>query len=359
VVRSQNWHTPCMIIDGISVQSFRSFDTYTCFFDPKVTYIVGKNTAGKTNIVEAIALLSTGKSFRGVLDKDLIQWQKEMARVKGKIKDDTIEIVLTTGMVASIKTPLKKYLVNGVSRRALDAVGIVQTVLFSPEDLDILSGSPGKRRDFLDSILSQIDRMYRKELSQYDKALRQRNKLLYMIHEGLASRDQLAYWNTLVIQSGKYISTLRARFLDFCGSVVVPQKKFVVFYDKSEISQERLDMYAVEEVSAKATLVGPHRDNFVVHLEKNSRFVNVAVYGSRGEQRLSILWLKLAALAFFVETTGQKPVLLLDDIFSELDEDHQRLVMDVVGEYQTVITSADPVVIQNLQKQHPGVLIHV
>lgn len=359
-----------MMINGISLQSFRSFQQQTLLFDTKLTYIVGKNTAGKTNILEAIALLSTGKSFRGVGDKDMIAWNTDMARVKAKVAEEELEIVITKGMVNGIKTPYKKYLVNGVSKRAVDAIGILKSIVFSPEDVDLVTGSPTIRRHFLDFILCQCDKEYRRSLAVYEKALRQRNKLLFLIHEGVATREQLAFWDRVVIEHGQYISAARQRFLTFSSTVTVPEKQFLAVYDYSEISPERLAKYANEEVAAKATLVGPHRDDIVLQIFKpqgrsvqaeapsrDQSFVDVSVFGSRGEQRLSVLWLKLAALEYIVETTGERPVLLLDDIFSELDQDHQSVVISLIKTYQTIITSADDRAIADVQRIESGTVI--
>lgn len=351
-----------MLLQGVSLQNFRSIATDTIFFDEHVSYIVGQNTAGKTNILEAIGLVSTGKSFRGVMDREMIAWNETISRVKAKVDEEELEIMLTQGVVNQVKTPLKKFMINGVARRSLDYIGRLKTIIFSPEDLDLVIGSPSIRRQFLDNLLSQANKEYRNSLTLYERAIRQRNKLLYLIHEGLSDRHQLGYWDSLVIQHGQMLNRLRSYFLDFCASITIPTKAFVVWYDQSTISEERLAKYAQEEIAAKVTLVGPHRDDFKIKLKQinpsvQPEYIDVSVYGSRGEQRLSVLWLKLAALAFLVETTGDKPLLLLDDIFSELDVQHQRIVMDVVKNYQTIITSADPQAVAAMKKIIPGVLI--
>lgn len=349
-----------MKIQALMLQHFRSYSQRTIRFDPNITYIIGPNTSGKTNILEALGLLSTAKSFRGVLDREMIRWEQPIARVKVTLEEDELEVMLTTGVVNNQKSPLKKLFVNGVPRRSIDFVGKLPSIIFSPEDLNLVNGSPTIRRQFLDNLLVQADRNYRRELQTYEKGLRQRNKLLYLIREGLAKKSQLAFWNTVVIQSGQYLTEVRERFLTFCNTIEVPDKEYIVVYDHSKISEERLLEYEAEEIASKVTLVGPHRDNFIVKLNSNNRkkeFVEADTYGSRGEQRLSVLWLKLAALSFLVETTGNKPVLLLDDIFSELDSNHQQLVLKVIMEYQTIITSADRQAIEIVRNILPGSLV--
>lgn len=353
-----------MKITVLALQHFRSYTQHVVKFDPNITYIVGPNTAGKTNILEALGLLSTAKSFRGVQDKDMIGWDQDIARIKVKLDEDELEVVLTTGLVQGQKTPFKKLYVNGVARRSIDFVGHLPSIIFSPEDLLLVTGSPTIRRQFLDHVLIQSDKQYRRELQTYEKGIRQRNKLLYLIKEGMADKSQLAFWNRVVIQSGQYLTNVRERFLTFCNTIEVPNNKFIVIYDHSIISQERLLQYETEEIAAKATLVGPHRDNFIVKFVAQKRFdtpnkdlVEVDTYGSRGEQRLSVLWLKLAALAFLVETTGQKPLLLLDDIFSELDSNHQQLVLEVIKHYQTIITSADPLAVESVRTVLSGSVV--
>lgn len=349
-----------MVIYGITLQTFRSFRAQTFVFDPQISYVIGRNTAGKTNILEAIAFISSGKSFRGVVDKDMISWNNPLARVKAKLREDQLEIILTQGNVNGVKTPYKKYLVNGVARRAVDAVGVLKSVVFSPEDVDLVTGSPSSRRNFLDFILCQADKEYRRSLASYEKGLRQRNKLLYLIHEGLATRDQLEFWNKLIIEHGQYLTKIRERFLLFSRTIAVPSKEFLPVYDQSTISVERLATYAQEEVAAKVTLVGPHRDDFSIRIKKQEDiYVDVSVFGSRGEQRLSVLWIKLAALEYLLETTGQRPILLLDDIFSELDSNHQEIVMNVVNKYQTIITSTDRRAVEELRRVQPGLLIEL
>lgn len=326
-----------MTLRTLVLQNFRSYTKKTFEFSQETVLITGVNASGKTNVLEAIMLMATGKSFRAGSDREAIRWESEQSVVSGQSSDQTLEIRLTTGEIQGQKVPLKRYLVNGVARRLIDFVGNLRVVLFWPEDLEIVTDSPSIRRRYLDAALIQIDREYRRSLLSYERALRQRNKLLDLVNEGKAARSQLLFWNQLLIRAGAYITQARNAFIDYINGTNLASHRFVIVYDKSVISESRLEQYKDEEVAAKATLVGPHRDDFrVVQDDKDIR-----LYGSRGEQRIAILWLKLAEIDYIERMSGSRPILLLDDIFSELDEMHRELVIDVIRKQQTIITSAE------------------
>jgi len=203
----------------------------------------------------------------------------------------------------------------------------------------------------------QVDREYRRNLISYERGLRQRNRLLNLINEGKANSHQLLFWNQLLIRSGAYLTDKRAAFIEFVNSFQSSVVSYQLEYDKSVISESRLEQYKDEEVAAKATLVGPHRDDFTIVRTQNTELndqkgsLDLSKYGSRGEQRLAILWLKLAELSYIEQQTNERPILLLDDIFSELDKEHRTLVLDVIGKQQTIITSAEESVIPMLEKK--------
>jgi DNA replication and repair protein RecF len=356
-----------MILDQLTLQQFRSYSKTSFSFSPKTTLIVGVNTAGKTNILEAIYLLATGKSFRADSDREIIRWNEEVTRIKAVGNETKLEILLTQGVVSGAKAPLKKYLVNGVARRMIDFIGNLRAVLFWPEHLELITDSPSVRRKYLDSVLIQVDREYRRNLISYERGLRQRNRLLDLINEGKAHRHQLLFWDQLLIKSGSYITDTRAAYIDFVNNYTLTDlQKNKLLYDKSVISEARLDQYAMEEVSAKATLVGPHRDDIEFMIaddrmpSKDENLRDLSKYGSRGEQRLAILWLKLAEVAFVEEKTGERPILLLDDIFSELDEQHREFVLGIIGKQQTIITTAEEEVLSMLKHEKISMnLIHL
>ncbi len=351
-----------MVIDLLALRQFRSYLNASFSFSPAVTLIVGGNAVGKTNIIESIYLLATARSFRTAHDREVIRWGGELSVVSCQLSTTdepvTLELTITSGMVGGQKAPLKKYLVNGVARRQIDFVGTMRAVLFWPEDLQLVTDSPSIRRRYLDSVLVQVDREYRRNLVSYERGLRQRNRLLDAISEGKASRSQLLFWNQLLIKAGSFLTDARARYIDTINAYPALSVACRLEYDKSVISESRLEQYKDEEVAAKATLVGPHRDDFTFMIRNkrkqasNTMDVSLCSYGSRGEQRLAILWLKLAELAFIQHETGERPILLLDDIFSELDDDHRRIVLDIVDKQQTIVTSSEKDVIDAVERVH-------
>lgn len=342
-----------MILASLTLQQFRSYAKKTLTFSSDTTLIVGVNTAGKTNILEAIYYLATGKSFRADQDQESVRWGADVATIRGKIgeSDETrLELLITRGEVQGRTVPSKKYLVNGVPRRQVDFIGNLRAVLFWPEHLELVTDSPSLRRRYLDSVLIQVDREYRRNLLSYERGLRQRNKLLDLINEGKATRNQLLFWNQLLIKSGAYITDKRLEFITFINDYRISNVAYRIDYDKSVISEARLTQYAAEEVAAKATLVGPHRDDMQFIISKDTER-NLSKFGSRGEQRLAILWLKLAEVAFVESKTGERPILLLDDIFSELDDAHRDYVMNIIGKQQTIVTAAEATMIDLIQKE--------
>jgi DNA replication and repair protein RecF len=329
------------MIKGVKLSDFRNFKKKILVFSDKITVIIGPNASGKTNVLEALFLLSTGKSFKARTEAEMLRYEQELARVIGKTETIRLESVITKG---DNGWPKKKLFVNGVPKRLIDFAGGFKTVLFGPWDMDLVTESPSLRRKFLDNVLSQVDREYRRCILSYEKGLRQRNRLLFRIREEGAPRSQLLFWNQLLIKTGDYITSKRQEFIDFANSQPsLNDQKFKLEYDRSVISEGRLEQYRDEEVSAATTLVGPHRDDMQFKIN-NSKFTierDLAAYGSRGEQRMGVLWLKIAELEFIEAKMGERPTLLLDDIFSELDHEHRDVVMRLAKSQQTIITTAD------------------
>ncbi len=363
-----------MIITKLTLQNFRNFSEEDFDFSPDTTVLIGANASGKTTVLEALFLLATGKSFRAEKDIEMISFNDEIGRVEGKIEITqssnnpitqpvfeqlNLEIVLTRGEVMGITAPVKKYTVNDVGKRMLDFAGRLKVVLFWPQDLELVTDSPSLRRRYLDFVLMQCDREYRRSLISYEKGLRQRNKLLEAIRDTGAHRHQLIFWDQLIIKNGEYITRRREEYINFINNF-----QFSIFnfqsnlksqfpnyqldYDKSIISRVRLDQYSEEEIASGMTLVGPHRDDIIFKIKdqkskikNNEEFRNLSQYGSRGEQRLAILWLKLGELAYIEEKTEEKPVLLLDDILSELDHEHRHIIFEMIGGQQTILTMTD------------------
>lgn len=339
------------MISKIRLTNFRNFKNKVFEFSPETAVIVGPNASGKTNILESIFLLATGKSFKAKVEEEMIGYNNDLARVIGQTgSKQQLEAVLTRGMLdigtsRPEKVSRKKLLVNGISKRLIDFAGNLKVVLFGPWDLDMVVGAPSLRRNFLDTVLSQVDREYRRAILSYEKGVRQRNRLLYRIREESLPRSQLLFWDKLLIKNGDYISHVREEFINFANSrPALDDQTFQLEYDKSAISEARLEQYVEEEVAAATTLVGPHRDDFIFKAisDKKRATRELARFGSRGEQRMGAFWLKLAELTFVKEKTQENPTLLLDDIFSELDHAHREIVMEMSGGQQTIITTADP-----------------
>lgn len=331
------------MLHKLELKNFRNFNKKSLDFSSGISVVVGANASGKTNILEAIALLSTAKSFRAGVEEEMVQQGEEIARVAGKIDDTGLEIVLTRGYLTqgeiTERVARKKMLVNGVSKRMVDFAGLLKTVLFRPQDMDLVTESPSGRRRFLDSVISQVDREYRRSILSYEKGLRRRNKLLLRIREEGISRSHLYFWDKLLIKNGDYISRKREDFIEYINkNPKLGDNSFSVTYDKSVISESRLAQYTREEVASATTLVGPHRDD-MIFFEKER---DLSKFGSRGEQRMGVLWLKIGELAYIEQESGEKPILLLDDIFSELDHNHRSMVAALASKQQTIISTADP-----------------
>lgn len=340
------------MIKEIYLQNFRSYKKQKFEFGSGTVVVVGPNGSGKTNLMEAMYMLATGKSFRAELEEEVIGYGEEVGRVEAEVGVD-LEVVLTRGEVGGVKVGRKKFMVNGVPKRMMDFVGVFRAVLFGPWDLDLITDSPGLRRRFLDSVLVQVDREYRRALLSYEKGLRQRNRLLERIREAGIPRSQLIFWDKLLIKNGDYISRKREEILGFLNLYQPLSGSSVTFsseYLKSAISESRLAQYAKEEVAAGVTLVGPHRDDVEFYFGRGEARRDLSKFGSRGEQRLAVFWLKLGELEYIAQM-GERPVLLLDDIFSELDHAHRELVVSVVGKQQTFITAADEHLVSGLGEE--------
>jgi len=338
-----------VIINSLSLQNFRNYSKQEFEFASGTTLLVGPNASGKTNLLEAIYLLATGKSFRAGVEKEMISYGKEIARVQGKIKGEegiqALEIVLTPGQLGGERVAKKKYSINKVGKRMMDFVGHLRCVLFGPEDLEIIVDSPSTRRNYLDGVLEQVDREYRRASLSYHKGLRQRNRLLEQIREEGKPRSILFFWDKLLIENGGIITQKREEFINFINQQPDYFGDLNIVYDSSAISPQRLEKYAGEEVAAGMTLVGPHRDDFDIRVKGQEsggvKERSLHTFGSRGEQRTAVFSLKLGELEYVAERTEERPVLLLDDIFSELDHERRKRLLEIIPKQQTIITTTD------------------
>ncbi len=384
-----------MFLSGISLQHFRNYTNKTFLFSKPLTIIIAPNATGKTNLLEAIHLISTGESFRAGKVDDFIQVNQELSRVKGKVmekeeipnhrapdgrsavRDDKdtlkslsslstptttesaeIELLLNHGVVSGKRVSKKIFSLNGVRKQKRSVVGTLPTIAFIPEDLRLITGSPSRRREFLDTILTQIDQQYLVSLTTYDQTLRRRNKLLQQIREGETPRTTLSFWNLSLLKHGMYLQQKRSDLVAHINQIDFPLQ-FQVEYDLSLLNEARLSQYSNQEIAAGHTLVGPHKDDIVVKFSiSKSQFSSpttqqhnhsttfpLFTHGSRGQQRMGVLWLKLGAFEIMRQKLGKTPLLLLDDIFSELDAQNRQRVLDLAKTTQTIMTSAEDEVV--------------
>lgn len=351
-----------MILHSLFLQYFRNYTSQKFDFSPKTTIVIGPNTAGKTNLVESISLLSQGKSFKGQDEEQVIQFGKEIARVQGLISSQQESLnsepvkleVAVLSREANQGRFGKKFFVNGVAKSRFKFMGNLPLVLFRPEELDIIIAGPGRRRDFLDEVLEQADRDYYHAVSSYEKALRQRNALLTTAREtGIKNHKQFVYWDNLIIEHGSIITEKRQACIAWLTSKEKDIFDFKIVYDPSSISKERLAQYEQAEIGAGVTLVGPHRDDFILLMERDK---NVRDFGSRGQQRLAVLQLKLLQIAYVEEKLQQRPLLVLDDIFSELDTEHIAIVLERADGGQRIITTTHKEFVDASKLNHAKVI---
>jgi DNA replication and repair protein RecF len=324
------------MLSSVEIENFRNYSRYKILLDPKATLIVGPNAIGKTNILEAIYALGTGRSFRADEEREVIKSGESLAEVRGE-GEQLLQIFWDNR-----ERFQKIYRVNGVGKRQVDFIGNLRAVLFSPLDLEIVVNGPAVRRKYLDLVLPQVSKEYRLAIAVYERGLRQRNRLLRRIRdENLRPQDyadQLEYWNDLLITNGGIIFEGRNNYFEFLNKLEKKVFPVQIKYDHSIISPNRLLKYREEEKAAGATLIGPHRDDFRI-FDQEGR--DIHSYGSRGEQRLAIFAIKLGELEYILHCSGSNPILLLDDIFSELDHANRHHILEVIPKQQTIMTTTD------------------
>lgn len=335
-----------MHVAGLWVQDFRNYSEKIWRFSPGSNIFTAENGTGKSNLIEALSLLSTGQSWRAKQTEEFIRWDQPLGRIQSSVTLDSgdplkLEQIFTPGQVQGKRTNKRLYKVNEVSRRAGDAVGQLLTVLFTPEDMEAFSGGPQQRRRLLDHTLLQVSTAYRHSHHQYDQALRRRNKMLQMIQEGQATANDLFFWDQLLIKHGEILHDQRSDFLIWLGNHAGVKEEYQVRYDHSVISADRLQQYARAEIGSGHTLVGPHKDDVVVEVKRGGQWRSIERFGSRGEQRLALIGWKLAAAQFIEQRTQSVPVLLLDDVFSELDSTNQGLIELAAQRGQAIITTVE------------------
>ena len=332
-----------MNIRSIELKNFRNYENLEISFDEGTNILFGYNAQGKTNILEAAYMSGTTKSHKGSRDREMIRFGEEEAHLK--------TVVARGGREYQIDMHLKKNRAKGIAidkipiKKASELFGILNIVFFSPEDLNIIKSGPAERRRFLDSELCQLDRIYLADLTNYNKILAQRNKLLKdMIYRpGLS--DTLPVWDMQLIETGKKIIRRRKQFVDELREIV-SDIHYRISGGKEELFlkyEPNIDDIFFEDELSRAkekdkklcqTSVGPHRDDLLFSIGD----VDIRKYGSQGQQRTSALSLKLSEIELVRKSISDTPVLLLDDVLSELDSSRQNYLLNNISDTQTIIT---------------------
>ncbi|MBX7111084.1 MAG: DNA replication/repair protein RecF [Dehalococcoidia bacterium] len=365
-----------MHLSGLSLTNVRSFRRLDLELRPGMHVIAGPNGSGKSNLLEAIALLATTRSVRAAADADLISWDalrdeplpvgRLSAQVASREGPVTVEVVIAAraGLEGQPAAATRRFRVNGVARRASDLIGRLRVVLFSADDLGIIDGAPAARRRYLDVTISQLDPTYVRALQRYQRVLQQRNSLLRRLQERRGAPNELDFWDQELAESGATVLTARAatlaalatgasaRYVDLAPAgeelaicyrpALPPPLTDLVSEPAAALAPrflETLNELRRRDIQAGATRIGPHRDDVTFLLGGHP----AGVSASRGQQRSAALALRLAEVALSTQRTGDAPVLLLDDVLSELDAARRARVLATAYEVdQVFITTPDP-----------------
>lgn len=342
------------MLEHLSLLDLRAYARLEAAFGSGPQLVWGPNAAGKTTLLEAIVVLAWGRSHRTTSEGELVRWGSELTRLEGRHGRDTIEVALARTASGGAR---KRIRVNGLARRAAALVGVLRTVVFAPEEMLLVVGSPSLRREALDRVAGQWSPAYLRDLATYGRALQQRNGLLRRIREGEAERDQLRFWDRSLIEAGGAVVARRLALLNALASPlsaahaeIAPEEaeagRLVVSYvtnapaqpgeTPADAIERRLVETAEKEIWNGSTLIGPHRDDLVFSLDGRA----MAGFASRGQQRTAILAFKLAEVDLLTALDGQPPLLLLDDVFSELDPQRRsHLVRRIASLPQAFVTT--------------------
>jgi DNA replication and repair protein RecF len=339
------------LLDSLVIRDFRGYAELEARFGPGPNLVWGPNAAGKTSLLEAVVVLAWGQSHRTSTDAELIRWGADLARVEGGVGRETLEVAMVRPGAPAIPgvSGRKRIRVNGIPRRASALMGLLRIVVFAPEEMLLVAGSPGLRRTALDRIAGQRSPAYLRDLATYGRALQQRNSLLRAIREEQASRDELRLWDAPFLEAGSAVVEERLRVLRALAAPlaaahaeIAPDEAttgaLAVRYATNappepgegpgDALRRRLAETAEKEQWNGSTLVGPHRDDLVFELSGR----DLASFASRGQQRTAILAFKLAELDLLTSLDGRPPLLLLDDVFSELDPDRRAHLVRRIAE---------------------------
>lgn len=332
-----------MIIKSLELADFRNYDSLHIDFSKGTNILYGDNAQGKTNILEAIFLSATTKSHKGSKDKDIINFEKEEAHIRTFLEKEEDEIRVDMHLR---KNKTKGIAIDGQKiKKASELLGLLNVVFFSPEDLSIIKNGPSERRRFVDMELCQLDSFYIYNLNHYNKIVNQRNKLLKDMYFNPSLRDTLNIWDSQLISFGSKIIERRKLFVEQLNEIIFgihkklsgDKEELIIKYEPDVLidDYERLLSSSQEkDVKLKQTTVGPHRDDFSFMVGN----IDIRRFGSQGQQRTAALSLKLSEIELVKKLTKDNPVLLLDDVLSELDSNRQNYLLSTIGDIQTIIT---------------------
>ena len=332
-----------MIIKSIKLENFRNYESLELDFENGTNILYGDNAQGKTNVLEAIYLSATTKSHKGSKDKEIIKFEKDESHIRMFLDKEGMEYRVDMHLRRSKS---KGIAINGQPiKKAADLVGLLNVVFFSPEDLSIIKDGPSDRRKFVDMELFQIDKYYLYNLNQYNKIINQRNKLLKDFYFNTDLNETLQVWNMQLVTYGKQIISRREKFVEQLNEIIFDihknlsggKEELTIIYEPNVGEDEfenKLKSSQERDIKLKMTSVGPHRDDFCFMING----VDIRKYGSQGQQRTAALSLKLAEIELLKKVTGDLPVLLLDDVLSELDSNRQNYLLNSIGDIQTIIT---------------------
>lgn len=327
------------MIKKLFLRNFRNFEKKSFDFSPYLTIIVGKNSQGKTNLLEGIYFIVNGVGFREIFEEELLLFGKKEARVEAIMIENNESFSYQIKASSFNNRIEKRFFINKTEKKKTQYLNTVtKTVLFSPEQINIIIGSPSLRRDYFNKTISIFDLEYKNKLNNYEAALRKRNKVLELRLSAEKLKEELAFWDDYLIKQGEYLTKQRQSYVSFLNqNKELDSKSFSIEYLKNEITKEKLSENFNLEVRLKKTIIGPQKDDFQISISGK----NIHHFGSRSEQRLSVFWLKLNEIRYFENEYQKKPIILLDDIFSELDRDNQKIIVNLVKEYQTVVTTTE------------------
>lgn len=345
-----------MRLASLGLHNFRNIKDASFVIGEHLTVFIGDNAKGKTNCLEAVFFLVHGTGFRESREEELVLFgEKPSAYVEGVFTDESGKISCKVGLVKSESGYLKSFYINKTKKQLRqykqEPRGVV---LFAPEHIEMLTGSPDKRRSYFNKLISQFDYQYKKSLDAYERSMRRRNKILENYELTTKLDDEISFWNELCIQNATYITKVRQEYCEFLNrNQSIDSKKFHIEYLKNEFNKDQVDKYKELEFKTRRTMFGPQKDDFQIFLtqKSDSRDENVQKYGSRSEQRLALMWLKLGEIRYYQEVSKFDPILLLDDVFSEFDSTNKELILDLVKQYQTVASTTDLEIV-TLAKKH-------